>query len=333
VTCGIVLGSGAVVAAVLAVRPTRVLTVVVALLLFHAHQVVKMRDQKWFFGRACRNIRDQHIETGRWLRAVHPRRVLVGDAGAMIYASDRPGLDIIGLGGYHTLPFARAGVQGLTATIELMEHLRADELPDLLAIYPSWWGILPTWFGAGVVARVPAVGNVICGGYEDVVYVADWHLLRTGEAARGVPTGLTVRDTVDVADLVSEAAHRYTFGPPGSESGFTDLKILADPSDPDKDLMDGGRELAAGGAETMRFTGVTPGRDATILLRAAPVGSTSVHLVVNGQALPPLAFDHRDAWIEPSVVVPARLVRATLDVAVINDGPSTFVDYHAWVAQ
>jgi hypothetical protein len=49
--------------------------------------------------------------------------------------------------------------------------------------------------------------------------------------------------------------------------------------------------------------------------------------------LPPLAVPHGDAWIEPSVVVPARLVRDTLDVAVWNDGPTTFIDYHAWVAQ
>jgi len=332
-TWGIAVAFGGVVAAVFVFRPVRVLAVVVALGLFHLHQVGKMRDQKWFFGRACRNIRDQHVETGRWLHAVHPRRVLVGDAGALIYASDRPGLDIIGLGGYHALPFARAGVQGLTATIELMEHLRADELPDLLAIYPSWWGILPTWFGAGVVARVPAVGNVICGGYEDVVYVADWHLLGTGEGARSIPAGLTVRDTVDIADLVSEAAHGYTFGLPSSGSGFTDLKILADPKDPDLDLMDGGRELAGGGSETMRFTGLTPGRDATIVLRAAPTESTRAHLVVNGEALPEFALDRGDVWIEPSVVVPARLVRGALDVRIVNDGPNTFVDYHAWVAQ
>jgi hypothetical protein len=333
VSVALAAGAGLILAGILLFHPARVLAVLAVLGLFHVHQVGKMRDQKWFFGRACRNIRDQHVETGRWLRSVHPRRVLVGDAGALIYAADRPGLDIIGLGGYHALPFARAGVQGLTATIELMEHLHDSELPDLLAIYPSWWGILPTWFGAGVVARVPAVGNVICGGYEDVVYLADWHLLGTGEAPRAIPPGLTVRDTVDVADLVSERQHGYAFGAPGSGSGFTDLKILADPNDPEKDLMDGGRELASGSFESMRFTGLTPGRDATLVLRAAPVGDSKLRVRVNGETLPPLAVPHGDAWIEPSVVVPARLVRDTLDVAVWNDGPTTFIDYHAWVAQ
>ena len=54
------------------------------------------RDQVWFFGRACRNIRDQHLTVGKPLLRMNPlpRRVMVGDAGAMLYASDLPGLDL-----------------------------------------------------------------------------------------------------------------------------------------------------------------------------------------------------------------------------------------------
>jgi len=331
VSWGLSLACGGALAGLLWLWPTRLLCAVAALGLFHAHQATKLRDQKWFFGRACRNIRDQHIETGRWLREVRPRRVLVGDAGALMYSSERPGLDIIGLGGYHALPFARAGVQGLTATIELMEHLEPEELPDLLAIYPSWWGILPTWFGRGVVARTPAIGNVICGGYEDVVYVADWHLLGTGEAARLIPRGLTVRDAVDIADLVSEREHRYTFAAPAS--GFTELKILPDLADETRDVMDGGRELKPGTSESMRLTGLAAGQGATLILRTAPVDPFTLHVRVNGEALPPLELRHQDGWIEPVLSVPARLVRGTLDVEITNDGPGDFVDYHVWVAQ
>ena len=325
------LASGVVLGVLLWLRATRLLCVLAALGLFHAHQATKMRDQKWFFGRACRNIRDQHIETGRWLAQVRPRRILVGDAGALIYASGRPGLDIIGLGGYHALPFARAGVQGLTATIELMEHLSPEELPDLLAIYPSWWGILPTWFGGEIVKRVPAVGNVICGGYEDVVYVADWHLLGTGELSRGIPPGMRVVDTVDIADLVSEKAHGYVFAAP--LSGFTELKILDDPAAPRKDLLDGGRELKSGASESMRFTGLQAGHDAALILRAAPVDDTTLRIRVNGETLPPVPIAHHDGWIEPVISVPARLVGAAITVEVENLGATDFVDYHAWVAQ
>jgi hypothetical protein len=105
----------------------------------------KMRSD-WFFGRASRNIRDQHITAGRALREMTPRpkRVLVGDAGALLYASDLPGLDLIGLGGYHDLPFARAGINGLGATLELIERIAPQDRPDVFAIYPSWWGDLPS---------------------------------------------------------------------------------------------------------------------------------------------------------------------------------------------
>jgi hypothetical protein len=106
---------GGIVAAVV-MRPWRVRSVIVALAVLFAwdHQIPKMRDQKWFFGRASRNIRDQHLTLGKFLGVLKPHRVLVGDAGAILYESDRPGLDIIGLGGYHGLPFARAGVHGLS---------------------------------------------------------------------------------------------------------------------------------------------------------------------------------------------------------------------------
>jgi len=85
-------------------------------------QVPHMTDQVWFFGRASRNIRDQHVKVGRWIRRELPatRRILVGDAGAIPYSSDLPALDIIGLGGYPGLPFARASRFGVPAAVELI---------------------------------------------------------------------------------------------------------------------------------------------------------------------------------------------------------------------
>ena len=226
-----------------------------ALFVANDHQVAKVRDQEWFFGRASRNIRDQHLRAGELLARLEPKRVLVGDAGALVYASHRPGLDIIGLGGYHDLPFARAGVHGLAASVELVERMPDADRPDLLAIYPSWWGVLPTWFSSDVIARVPAPGNVICGGYEDVLYRADWHVLGTGDNPR-VDLG-HVKDSIDFADLVSEREHAYAFS---TGSGWTDMKILPDPAEPRLDLFDGGRILYAQATEHFTLRGLpSPG--------------------------------------------------------------------------
>ncbi len=323
-------GAGLGVALVLRFWPARALAVAAALFLAHDHQVSKMRDQKWFFGRACRNIRDQHIVAGRMLAQLHPHRVLVGDAGALMYASGRPGLDIIGLGGYHDLPFARAGVQGLPASIELIERMPPADRPDMFAIYPSWWGVLPTWFAHDVVARVPAHGNVICGGYEDVLYTADWSPLGKGDRPRAALSGRVV-DSVDVADLVSEREHRYVF--PHPAGGWTEMKILQDPADATQDFFDAGRRISGGRGESMRLGHLRPGAAATLIVRSAPNVPAHVRVLAGGQVVGALDFTAADGWVEKTLTIPASAVRSSMDLRLQNDGPGDFLDYHVWVAQ
>ena len=326
------LGCGAALAGALLLWPARILFVAAALVLAGVHQESKMRDQKWFFGRASRNIRDQHVTAGRWLAEQKPHRVLVGDAGALIYASDRLGLDIIGLGGYRELPFARAGVHGLPATLELMERVPSGERPDVLAIYPSWWGVLPLWFTSGELKRFPAEGNVICGGYEDVIYRADWHLLGTGELLRAMPPGdAHVVDAVDVADLVSEREHGYRF--PSPAGGWTDMKILPDPADGARDMFDGGRRIAPGRSERFTLTRLTVGRAAHLVVRSAPDGKAHVRMRVAGADVGQLDFEPTDAWVERVAEIPAALVTSSLEIEMANDGPNDFIDYHAWLTQ
>lgn len=301
-----------------------------ALFSAHQHQVSKMRDQKWFFGRASRNIRDQHITAGRFLKELKPNRVLVGDAGALMYASDLPGLDIIGLGGFHELPFARAGVHGLPATLELLERMAPEDLPQVLAIYPSWWGVLPTWFASDVIARFPVEGNVICGGYEKVIYRADWRVLRTGEAPRGLRDGERVVDTVDVADLVSEHQHHYVRPMPG---GWTDMKILPDPASPERDLFDAGRRIAGGQRERFVTVGVTPGRPARLLLRTAPEADTRIRIRVNGVEVGTTPLAAAESWVEPAFPLPEGMVTTEMSLEIVNDGPGDLVDHHVWITQ
>jgi hypothetical protein len=328
---------GATSAALLGVWPIRLFGTFALLGLFQLHQAPNMRGQKWFFGRACRNIFDQHITAGRFLDRIGAHRVLVGDAGALIYASDRKGLDIIGLGGYRSLPFARAGLMGLSSTIELMEHIPPSDRPDVLAIYPSWWGILPTWFGGPVLARFPAEGNVICGGYEDVLYRADWQLLGTGEASRLLKEvasehpGVTVHDQVDVADLLSEADHDYSFDAPAS--GYTDMKILPDPADEANDMLDGGRMVRPGSKETMRLGKLRARTTAWLILRSAPVNATDTIVRVDGHDLATLHWAASEGWVEQRVEIPEDQVSPEIRIEVENKGPEEFVDYHVWALQ
>ncbi len=317
---------------VLRPRVVRAVVVLACVLFAYDHQIPKMRDQKWFFGRASRNIRDQHLTLGKYLKELEPRRVLVGDAGAILYESDRPGLDIIGLGGFRGLPFARAGVHGLPATLELIERIPERDRPDVLAIFPTWWGVLPLWFASDVLARFPVEGNVICGGYEHVVYRADWHLLGTGKELRTMPEGdRAVRAEIDVGDLVSERASAYEFARPAN--GWTEMRVLPDPADARADMFDGGRRIALGRHERFRARRLVSGARAHLVVRTAPEGSSRVRVKVGDQTIGALDLTRFEGWIEAAIAVPAEQVSSELDVRLENEGPADFVDYHAWVTQ
>jgi hypothetical protein len=293
--------------------------------LYWTYQLPNMRDQIWFFGRASRNILDQHVTAGRFLAEVEPRRVLVGDAGALIYASDRPGLDLIGLGGYHDLPFARANVHGLGASVELIERIPPDDRPDWMAIYPSWWGDLPVLFGERQWV-FPVAGNVICGGAEKVLYRADWSPLDRGGRPRSLRPDERVIDELDVADLLSERAHDYQFPRPGM--GFIQLRILADPLQPKKGLFDAGRIIPNGQVERARIR--TPTVGGRLVARTAAAIETTAEVRIDGRPIGRwVAEPEADGWLELSVDIPPGLpAEASLEIAPIE---GEWVNHHVWV--
>jgi hypothetical protein len=293
--------------------------------LYWLHQAPNFRDQVWFFGRASRNIRDQHIVAGTILAQLAPKRVLVGDAGALMYASDRPGLDLIGLGGYHKLPFARAGLHGLGASLELIERMPSQDRPDVMAIYPSWWGSLPGIFGRRFT-EVVVTGNVICGGASKVLYRADWSALEGSNRPRSLQRGEVVVDELDVADLVSERDHDYGSSLP--RPGFVDFRVLADPAEPQAELFDAGRSIPAGQRERARLR--MPARGGRLIARAAR-GPTvqSIAVRANGRELGRLAVPHGTGFYESSVALPPGLPeKAELELA--PEG-ADWMSFHVWI--
>lgn len=271
----------------------------VAVTLFFIHQAPRYREQLWFFGRAARNIYDQHVQAALIMRdqiTPQPKRVLVGDAGAIPYISDLPALDIIGLGGYHGMPFARATRMHVGAAIELLERITPDERPDLLAIYPGWWGDFPAWFGRPVAA-VPVRGNVICGGAAKVLYRPDWSPLDASARPFSLRAGERVLDALDEADLVSEGNHAYrVVGAPG----FVSMELIEGPLDR-KPLWDAGRTLPAGAYETFTLTGDERAHNARLVVRAVPVERTTIDVSVDDEAIGKLVLEPKGGWVEGSI--------------------------------
>ena len=294
--------------------------------LYGVHQAPNMRDQIWFFGRASRNIRDQHLVAGKVLAERKAKRVLVGDAGALMYASDLPGLDIIGLGGYHDLPFARAGVNGLGATIELLERIPPEDRPDHMAIYPSWWGDLPGLFGRRLVG-VPVVGNVICGGAEKVIYKADWSALDRNGWPRTQREHERVIDELDVGDLVNEKAHGYNFPRPGM--GFVVHRVLPEPGQRLRDLFDAGRIVPHGEPELAMMN--APKRGGRLVVRTVAGRQAAAEVRVDGRLLGKLEARPGPTWTEPSIVLPADLPpRFQLAITPVE---GEWITYHAWILE
>jgi hypothetical protein len=302
----------------------RVAIACAAMAVYWTHQAPNMRDQIWFFGRASRNIRDQHIVAGKVLAERKPRRVLVGDAGAIIYASDRPGLDLIGLGGYHDLPFARAGVNGLGASIELIERIAPDDRPDYMALYPTWWGDLPPMFGKRLVG-IPVVGNVICGGAEKVLYKADWSALDREGIPRTLRDGERVVDELDVADLVSEKAHQYNM--PKPSMGFVVHRLLPEPGSGKRDLFDAGRIIPGGEAE--RGTFVVPQRSGRLVVRVVPSKPIAADVHIDGKLVGRLTSPAVKTWSEVSLDLPVDVpAKFTLSLTPVE---GEWVTYHVWI--
>jgi hypothetical protein len=297
-----------------------------AVALFAVHQAPNMRDQIWFFGRASRNILDQHVAAGLGLAKLGARRVLVGDAGALLYASDRPGLDLIGLGGYHDLPFARAAVHGLGASLELVERMPREERPDVMAIYPSWWGDMPSVFGRRI-DEYPVAGNVICGDVSKVIYAANWSALDRAGKPRGAGAGeLTVVDELDIADLVSERAHAYQ--QPRPAAGFVTWRVLADPSDAKRDLFDAGRLVPPGLTE--RFRMLAPTRGGALRARTVASRAARVEVRIQGKPMGALAIAAVDGWQEVELDLPPGLPRT---VEVELSASDEWVNHHLWTVE
>ncbi len=216
-----------------------------------------------FFVQASENIHDQQRRVGEML-AMRDGRVLVGDAGAIPYFSDRSAVDAMGLGGFHRMPFTRAALAGEASMLELVQRMPNEERPTILALYPNWFPVTTASFARTTLARVTIEHNVICGGPTKLVAEADWAAL----ADEGVPNAI---DELDVADVESEDAHAY------EGHGFTVASV-------NSDTFDGGRILPAGERES--FIARASSASAFIVLRSdraidarVEIGTTSIDLV------------------------------------------------------
>ena len=237
----------------------------------------------------------QQVKLGEWARASLPKDALVGvnDTGAIAYLGERRTFDIVGL----TTPgVGPAWVAGAGSRFELMEGLPRASLPGYFVVYPEWFGC-DALLGRELT-RAVVVDHAILGGDAMVAYEADLSLLGSGALPFEPIPGARLVDEIDVADLASEAAHRY---PLFDAWDTDDITRDVTPKLPGaRRMIDGGRDARA--FDVLRFAPPKEATDLTLVMRVGAEEPVRLRVTASGGEPVTLSIP-ASSWYEVAVPV------------------------------
>jgi hypothetical protein len=267
----------------------------------------------------------QQVTLGKWAaHALEPTDTVgVNDTGAIAYFGGHRTFDIVGL---TTQDEGRYWVAGAASRFEHYERLKLTApavLPDVFIIYRQWMGMDGLFLRRLQEATV--TDSTILGGQTMVADVPDWNLLGTGARpwswgydAKGAPAPL---DELDVADLESEAEHRYELL--GGDDG--DETVTAGESPTKHPVMDGGRRERS--RDRYRLGRIPEGRPIHGVVRLGATDTTYVTVTVDGA--PAGRFTLSTAsWTEQPLALPGA---HTGSVVELTPETGTLTTYHYWV--
>jgi hypothetical protein len=257
-------------------------------------------------------ISSQHVELGVWARdSLEPdARIGVNDTGAIAYFSNLPVFDVVGL---TTVGEARYWAAGAGSRFEHYEHLPRSALPTYFIAYPQWLAI-PSLLGVCLQQRT--VHATILGGETMVACRADYSKFGLDEEASAPEFWKrSALDTLDVADLESEAAHGYAVLP----ATQMDDVVLTDDV-----VVDGARRNRRRDSFTMQL--VPRGRFVSRLGSDSPL---SVSLRIAGRLVDRWTVSRPD-FEEHAVSLPEDAPRGPGQV-VVSAESGAFSAAHYWV--
>ncbi len=260
----------------------------------------------------------QQVALGKWANQNLPPDAVIGvnDTGAIAYFGNRKTFDVVGL----TTPGeGRYWVAGSASRLEHYERLHEKTpkaLPTHFIVYPEWMGCEPL-LGRALHEAVVTDASIL-GGQVMRVSVARWELLKTGEKP-WTPLSAIV-DTLDVADLESEASHAFElFG--AREGEQTTHEGNAENGGV---VLDGGRTNRT----RDRFTVKLPAGDPIVgIMRVESTAGGDVTVRIDGQEVAKLSIEP-GPWVELTFDVPPEM-RGDKMIEV-NAKDSTFTSYHYW---
>jgi hypothetical protein len=261
----------------------------------------------------------QQVALGRWAKEDLPASARIGlnDTGAIAYFGDRRTFDIVGL---TTRSEGRYWVAGAGSRLEHYERLNATNpsaLPTHFIVYPEWFKI-DAILGDELHEATVTDASIV-GGATMRAHLADYTLLGSGEAPWG-QIGKVV-DAIDVADLESEAEHRYEL------LGARDGDEIAGfgPAPDGHPLVDGGRTMRT----HERFVAhLRPGEKTRGVVRLEASVPTRVRVLVGGREVALFEVEPA-AWTEAIFNVPAERARGETPIEIVTDGGALTV-FHYW---
>jgi hypothetical protein len=220
------------------------------------------------FAQGAMDTNTQVVAIGEYLHAKHPdATVMFHDAGAIAYYGDGRVYDMLGL-----VTNDQAGIanNGPGARFEFLESVPPERRPQLFAYYPGWMGTFE-FYGDVLMHTSLQPGfekRRLVGEYDMQVIAASWDHVGTAERPLDDHAGWQMVDRVDIADLASERAHRWSgrmgrrhFGDPTARWSVVEREV-----GPHGLVIDGGRTIRDGGE---RFTiALDPARPARVVLRS-----------------------------------------------------------------
>jgi hypothetical protein len=263
----------------------------------------------------------QQVAAGRWARHALPEsaRIGINDAGAIAYFGGHRTFDVVGL---TTSGEARYWLAGVGSRFEHYEKLSRDRLPSHFIVYPEWFAA-DALLGR-TLAEFTVTDATILGGRTKRACLADWSLLGSGELPWSESVGAIV-DSVDVADLESEAAHEYALG--DAREGEQILRAAPVPNATAR-WADGGRTDRM--IERF-FVRLSPGVEHRVVIRLESANETHVKLVVGGNASE-AAVPGGGAWTEIVLPIPSVIATPSGRVAVELTAAEPITTFHYWFA-
>ncbi|MBN1202752.1 MAG: hypothetical protein JXJ20_12940 [Anaerolineae bacterium] len=294
-------------------------------------------------------VRDQQVPMAEWAADNLPEDARIGahDVGLVRYFGERDLYDVVGL----TTPGpARSWRQGPGAIYEHMAS--SDYRPDYFAIYPDVQGLrylLDAGVFGDVLAEFPIdlpPHNVAAATGYQAVYVADWSTTRPAEHIAQPTTleyvaGLALVDQVDVANLDSEADHRYRWWSDKTPPGFVTevyrhVYHACALDEADCWATDGGRVITGGETFTLR---TRQGEDLLLVTRLHGRASVPLAVSVNDRRLTQRVQPSVPGrWLEVVTWVPADRITGSetvirIEPQITDPTVEAYLPYYHWAYQ